>query len=222
MGAGFLRDLIQSFCAAHPDVAIQIHEAGSADHISLVRKRQLDIAFVPDAGEAGDYDVAPLWIERVFVVLPEGHALTHHKVIEWRSLRNQHLIIRQSNCSSALCERLVKHLSDRARTAILHKVDVGRETVMHLVAMGRGVSLTSEATIATPFPGVVFRPLAGLDATLQFSAVWWPKNGDPAFRRFLSVARGLAKQARQLSNHGIARHSPQSGAAGTVAPARTR
>jgi hypothetical protein len=53
----------------------------------------------------------------------------------------------------------VKHLSGRARTAILHKVDVGRETVMHLVAMGRGVSLTSEATIATPFPGVVFRPL---------------------------------------------------------------
>ena len=221
MGAGFLRDLIQSFCAAHPDVAIQIHEAGSADHISLVRKRQLDIAFVPDAGEAGDCDVAPLWIERVFVVLPEGHALTHHKVIEWRSLRNQHLIIRQSNCSSALCERIVKHLSGRARTAILHKVNVGRETVMHLVAMGRGVSLTSEATIATPFPGVVFRPLAGVDATLQFSAVWWPKNGDPAFRRFLSVARALAKQTRQLSNHGMARHSPQSGAAGTIAPVWT-
>ena len=37
MGAGFLRDLIQSFSAAHPDVAIHIHEGGSADHISLVR-----------------------------------------------------------------------------------------------------------------------------------------------------------------------------------------
>src|SRR5437879_6548718 len=78
---------------------------------------------------------------------------------------------------------------------------------MHLVAMGRGVSLTSEATIATPFPGVVFRPLAGVDVTLQFSAVWWPKNGDPAFRRFLSVARGLAKHTRQPSNPGMARHS---------------
>jgi DNA-binding transcriptional LysR family regulator len=204
IGAGFLRDLMQSFSEAHSDVAIQIHEGGSADHISLVRKRQLDIAFVPDTSEAGDCDVAPLWREHLFVVLPDGHALTHCKVIEWRSLRNQPLIIRQSNCSSALCERLVKHLSDRARTAILRKVDVGRETVMHLVAMGRGVSLTSEATIATPFPGVVFRPLAGVDATLQFSAVWWPKNGDPAFRRFLSVARALAKKTRQPSNHGMA------------------
>jgi hypothetical protein len=87
--------------------------------------------------------------------------------------------------------------------------------------MGRGVSLTSEATIATPFPGVVFRPLAGVDAILQFSAVWWPKNGDPAFRRFLSMARALAKQLRQRSNHGW-HDIPQSGAAGTIAPAWTR
>lgn len=159
MGAGFLRHLIQSFSARHPDVAIRIHEGGSADHISLVRRRQLDIAFVPDASAAGACDVVPLWSERLFAVLPEGHTLTRYDVIEWRSLRNQHLIIRQSNCSSALCERLVRHLSDRARTPILHKVDVGRETMMHLVAMGRGVSLTSEATIVTPFPGVVFRPL---------------------------------------------------------------
>jgi DNA-binding transcriptional ArsR family regulator len=49
MGAGFLRDLIQSFSARHPDVAIRIHEGGSADHISLVRRRQLDIAFVMPA-----------------------------------------------------------------------------------------------------------------------------------------------------------------------------
>jgi hypothetical protein len=61
-----------------------------------------------------------------------------------------------------------------------------------------------------------------VDATLQFSAVWWPKNGDPAFRRFLSVARTLAKQTRQLSNHGMARHSPQSGAAGTISGPRRR
>src|SRR5258708_31460772 len=87
MGAGFLRDLIQSFSARHPDVAIQIHEGGSADHISLVRKRQLHIAFVPDVSEAGDCHVAQLWIERLFVVLPEGHPLTHHTLIEWRSLR---------------------------------------------------------------------------------------------------------------------------------------
>jgi DNA-binding transcriptional LysR family regulator len=209
MGGGFLRELIQTFSERHPDVAVQIVEGASTDHISLVRKRRLDIAFVADPNEAADCDVAQLWSERLFVVLPHSHALANRKAIGWQALRNQHFIIRQSNCSSALCERLVKHLSDRAHTPRLHKVDVGRETVMHLVAMGRGLSLTSEATVATSFPGVIFRPISGSDATLQFSAVWWPKNDNPALRRFLSLARALAKEKRQRPNSGSSRLSPR-------------
>jgi hypothetical protein len=64
-----------------------------------------------------------------------------------------------STCSRALCERLIKHLSDRTDTPSIQKADVGRETVMHLVAIGRGVSLTSEATIASSLPDVAFRPI---------------------------------------------------------------
>jgi hypothetical protein len=71
---------------------------------------------------------------------------------------------------------------------------------MHLVAMGLGVSLTSEATIATPFPKVVFRPMAGDDELIQFSAAWLPHNDNPALRRFLSLARYLAKERRR--HHG--------------------
>ena len=41
-------------------------------------------------------------------------------------------------------------------TPSLQKADVGRETVMHLVAMGKGVSLTSEVTVATTFPEIIF------------------------------------------------------------------
>jgi DNA-binding transcriptional LysR family regulator len=174
MGAGFLRELIQAYSERHPDVAVQIVEGASTEHISLVRKRRLDVAFVADASEASDCDVAPLWNERLFVVLPQHHPLCDRKVVEWQALRNEHFIIRQSNCSRALCERLIKHLSDRTRTPSTQKADVGRETLMHLVAMGRGVSLTSEATLATSFPEVVFRPISGGDATLQFSAVGGP------------------------------------------------
>jgi DNA-binding transcriptional LysR family regulator len=77
---------------------------------------------------------------------------------------------------------------------------------MHLVALGRGIGLTSEATIATPFPKVVFRPIAGEDALLQFCAVWSSQNDNPALRRFLSLAQTIAKEKSK-------RPSPASGAA---------
>ena len=42
------------------------------------------------------------------------------------------------------------------RDLITYAEVLGRETVMHLVAMGKGVSLTSEATVATTFPEIIF------------------------------------------------------------------
>ena len=70
---------------------------------------------------------------------------------------------------------------------------VARDTLMHMVALGQGISLTSEATIAMPFPHVVFRPIAGNSDALPFSGVWLLRNSNQALRRFISLARTLSK-----------------------------
>jgi DNA-binding transcriptional LysR family regulator len=216
MAAGFLRDLVKAYSKQHPDVDIHFIEGASTEHISLVRKRRLDVAFVADPSEAADCDVAPLWSERLFVVLPLGHALCDRKEVAWEALRSEHFIIRQSNCGRALCERVIKHLSNRGHTPSTQKVDVGRETVMHLVAMGQGVGLTSEATIATSFPEVIFRPISGADATLQFSAVWSPANVNPALQRFLSLARIRAREKRQHQHAVSPKHPSRSISTGGI------
>jgi DNA-binding transcriptional LysR family regulator len=68
-----------------------------------------------------------------------------------------------------------------------------------LVSMGLGISLTSEATIATPFPKVIFRPIAGDDELLHFNAVWLLHNDNPALRRFLALARRMASERRDAA-----------------------
>jgi DNA-binding transcriptional LysR family regulator len=85
-------------------------------------------------------------------------------------------------------------LSNRNRAADVQQLNVGRDTLMHLVGMGLGVSLTSGATAATPFPKVVFRPIVGDGELIQFSAVWLPHNDNPALRRFLSQARVASRK----------------------------
>jgi hypothetical protein len=59
------------------------------------------------------------------------------------------------------------------------------------VSLGRGLTLVSEAATAVSFPGVIYRPLLGEE--LSFSAVWSPRNENPAFRRMLSLARKMSK-----------------------------
>jgi len=198
MGAGFLRDLIQVYSRRHPHVAVQLVEgAPPAEHISLVRRRHLDVTFVADTIAAPDCDVAPLWNERLFVVLPHGHALGGRTVIDWSDLHSEHFIFRQATCDPVLCERIIKRLAAPSGGPVIQKLDVGHETVMHLVGIGQGVSITSEATVASSFPNVVFRPISGGDETVQFSAVWLAENDNPALRRLLSLARTHAKQERR-------------------------
>jgi DNA-binding transcriptional LysR family regulator len=122
------------------------------------------------------------------VALPDDYALRSANAIEWQDLRNEHVIVRKSDRDPARRDRLIRRLTDGNQAPILERLDVSRGTLMHLVALGRGIGLTSEATIATPFPKVVFRPVAGEDAFLQFCAVWSSQNNNPALRRFLSLA----------------------------------
>jgi DNA-binding transcriptional LysR family regulator len=137
------------------------------------------------------------------VVLPDHHPLRRRRQIEWQDLRNEHIIVRRSERDPALCDRLTGRLTNGDQAPRVEKLDVGRETLMHLVALGRGVSLTSEATVATRFPKVVFRPIAGDDEFLQFCAVWSVRNDNPALRRFLSLARTMAKEKGQGSGPGL-------------------
>jgi DNA-binding transcriptional LysR family regulator len=209
MGAGFLRELLQAYAERHPRVTIEIVEgAPAAKHVSRVKKGRLDVAFVADTADAADCEIVPLWSERLFVVLPQGHRLGERTAVDWGALRNERFIIRQAKCDPALCERVIKHLGDPARKLVIQKLSVGRETLMHLVAMGRGLTITSEASVATSYPKVIFRPISGGDDTVQFSAVWSAGNDNPARRRFLSLARTRAKQ-RDGTSHLKAIHRDQ-------------
>jgi DNA-binding transcriptional LysR family regulator len=96
MATGFLRELIQVYRARHPKVTVRILEGPSAENITAVRNGRLDVAFIVDTTESKGCDKVPLWTERIFVVLPERHALSAKKEIDWTELRNEQIIVRQS------------------------------------------------------------------------------------------------------------------------------
>ena len=194
MAAGFLREVIRTYRARHAKVEMHILEAASREQIALVRESRLDVAFVLGAPDLPNCEVAQLWTEQIFVALPQGHALCDCDEIRWESLRNEKVILCQSELGGAIHDRLIMRLAQLGYSPWIERLDVGREALMNLVALGLGVSFTSEATVATQFPEVTFRPIADDAASIPFSAVWLPTNDNPAFRRFLSLARDMSKK----------------------------
>ncbi len=192
LASGFLAQMLRDYSDRYGDVRIDIIEGAPSDHISAVRRNDLDVAFVTGSPSLTDCDAAQFWTERVFVVLPNEHALADRDYIQWDDLREEAFIVSESDPGPEIQDFLVKHLADLGVHPSIEKHRVGRDNLMQIVSFGRGVTLTSEATIATQFPGVVYRRLEA--EALPFCAVWSPNNDNPAWRRMLSLARLTARR----------------------------
>jgi DNA-binding transcriptional LysR family regulator len=192
LASGFLAELLCCFCAQNLDVRIDFVEGAPSDHIAAVWQHRLDVAFVTGVPTSDNCDVCQFWAERVYVVVPVSHTLANQCSIRWSDLRDEFFVVSEADPGPEIYDFLIKHLADLGVHPLIERCCVGRDNLMQVVSFGRGLTLTSEATTATHFPGVVYRLLEG--ETFPFSAVWSPRNDNPAFRRFLSLARCLSKQ----------------------------
>ncbi|WP_394707374.1 LysR substrate-binding domain-containing protein [uncultured Celeribacter sp.] len=204
LASGFLRDLLDAFDRAHSGVSIELVNGNPAEHIASVRQLQLDVAFITGTSAWAGCDTAHLWTERVFLALPSGHSLAQIHEIEWAQVVGERFIVSNSAPGPEIHDYLVQRLADLGRHPEIEAQAVGRDDLMTLVAIGRGLTLTSEATTAARFPGVLFRPIHG--EVLPFSAVWSPQNDNPAWRRLLSIARTMSDSS-QASGLKPAAHS---------------
>lgn len=193
LASGFLPDLLRTYVEANSAVRLNLIEGSPPEHIAAIRRYNLDIAFLTGRPPADSCDLAHLWNERVFVVLPTDDVLSRKAEIVWEDLRDRHFIVSESDPGPEIHDYLVKHLADLGSRPNIDRQAVGRDNLMVLVALGQGLTLTSEATIEARFPAVVFRPLR--DEVLPFCAIWSPQNDNPALRRLLSLAKLMARRS---------------------------
>lgn len=192
LASGFLAELIQTYGANHAGVRLEIVEGGPCEHVPAIRQHRLDVAFLTGSPKADDCDVAHLWNERVYVALPSGDDLASRMEIAWDDLRGRAFVVSKAPPGPEIYDYLVKHLADLGISPDIERQAVYRDTLMQIVAGRRKLTLTSEATTAAQFPGVTYRPLTG--ETLPFSAIWSPRNDNPAFRRLLSLAKIMSRR----------------------------
>jgi DNA-binding transcriptional LysR family regulator len=197
VAAGFLSELFRAYHQQHRGVDIDFIEGEIAEHAAAIGRLDIDVAFVAGTQPWAGCEVTPLWTERLFIALPDYHRLASQCVLDWPSLADEGVLIRQVAADPAAGDALTLRLFDAGHGIRLQPQGVGRDTLLPLVAMGRGLALVGEATGSIPFPGIVYRPIAG--ETLTFSALWSEKNDNPALRRLLSMARTLARSSSYCS-----------------------
>lgn len=193
IASGFLAELLASYRQRHHKIRIEMVEGNPIEHVSAIRQLSLDVAFINRTKDCPDCEHEHLWSERVFTVLPDHHALARREELTWRDLAKESFIVSNSAPGQEIHYNLTRSLIDLGHHPEIQVQHVSRDNLMPLVVLGQGLTMVSEAMTATRFPGVTYRPIC--NEILPFFAVWSARNANPAFRRFLSMAKMASAKA---------------------------
>lgn len=197
LAGGFLRELLQEFRCAHPEIHVDLRAGERRVHIADVRRHALDVVIATGSGVVMGCDTAELWQERVHVALPSDHRLADEAALDWSDIRDEHFIVTEYPPGPEVHDYVVRRVTDYSNYPVVERRAVDQEMLMSMVGMGFGISLVSEGWIALGIPGVVMRPLAEDADIVPFSAIWSPDNDNPVLRRFISAAHVMAGRARR-------------------------
>ncbi|MFZ2872684.1 LysR family transcriptional regulator [Zavarzinia compransoris] len=191
LASGFLARLAAVHRGREPGVRLDWNEGIQPDLVRAIERQELDVAFVCDGSAAPGCETVPLWLERLFVVMPAGELLSEKAEIRWQDLEGQHFIVSDTEPGCRMHEFLVRHLSAPGHEVSIERCRVGLLSLYQLVALGRGFALTAE-TATVSIAGTVCRPLVA--SPMTFVAIWWRANQSPALRKFIDLARSLSPE----------------------------
>jgi len=206
LASGFMFELLKTFHERYPQVAVELIEGNPEVHVAAIRQLQLDVALITGTGDWPGCETEQLWSEGVFAVLPTEHRLTEKQTLRWHDLTGERFIVSDAAPGPEIRDYLIQRLADLGRHPNIHPQYVGRDVLLSMVAIGRGLTVVSEAATGARFPGIAYRAI--VDEVLPFSAIWSRKNDNPACRRFLSLARMLARTDRPAIRQAGAAMSP--------------
>jgi DNA-binding transcriptional LysR family regulator len=189
LSAGNLRATLLDFRGRFPQVELGLVESSRTRLVTALRNGGLDLAIVTGETALLDGSVVPLWSERIFVVLPEGHPLTARDIIYWTDLRNETVLLSDRDPGPELEDLLMAKLISPGERPTIARHEVSRGNLRSLVGAGFGISLMTEASIGATLGGVIYREVRdGVGpARAGYSAHWREENKNPALASFLKL-----------------------------------
>jgi DNA-binding transcriptional LysR family regulator len=206
----FVPRVIRSFRETYPLVSLRLEERLGQELLDLLRKEQIDAAFLRT--DLADHEglVCDLLLEEpMLVALPSQHplALGHHNKLLLKQLAAEAFIFYRP-LGAGLNEIMTVACRAAGFSPRIAQEAPRVTSALSLVAVGLGVSLVPASLRHVNMNGVVYHPLAG-PVRPKAPHTLVSRRGDPSpvVRHFVRLVRQAAKAARFDDSVDVARRA---------------
>lgn len=193
MAGCFLGLLLERYHRKYPGVRLHITEGTARDAQLMVREGKLDVAFMANTHEISDLNSRVIWRDHLMVALPTTHPLAALQDVEWRQLAEETFLVRCGGTGPQVHDLIVARSVGKWSVPVIQHFEIGRSALLSMIASGLGISLVVEEGTAAVTAGVTFLPIRDQPETVPFSAVWSPRNRDPALLNLLTLAAKMGR-----------------------------
>lgn len=199
LSKGALRQVVEAFANAHPDVVVSFIEAERSELLSLLTHRDIDVVVAAGNGAVSICDTLLIAEEAIYLAVQSGEPLATRHHLDWSEVTEETFLLSSREPGPEIHDYILRRVSGLGQPINVQRHRLGREGIMTLVGLGLGVSLVADHWRGVNYPKVTFVRIGEADERVPFSLVWRPENDNPALRRFISLARIEAKRNGVLS-----------------------
>lgn len=162
---------VQAFQQRLPHIELSLNPLTSAEQLTGLTDRRLDIGIVRDQPPAPELRRHTVLSEPLIAVLPAHHALAAAPALTPAQLATAPLILFPYELMPGYLSRVAEIFEHVTAPLNIVQRTVHQETVLGLVAAGVGASILPASVASITMPGVVSRPIAA-NPTTELQLVW--------------------------------------------------
>lgn len=182
---GFLASILKRFNALRPDVRIELFGWSTAQQRQSLLEGKIDIAFMLGPFAAPGIATRLLRAEDIVVVMPKGHPLARHKLIEPQQLREQRLIM-GSQASWSIYLRTIFNEFDRAGVfPVIAQEAPTSSAIFSLVSAGMGITIFPEEASRSYRGQLIVRPFRMQHGNVTTICAWTKGSDNAEIEPFL-------------------------------------
>ncbi len=145
IGSYYLPQLFEIFKLKYPHIEIQMDISNSSRVIEEILSFQNDIGFIGIDYFHKNLVLKPFIKERLVLITPPDHELTHKKAISYKDLNGQKMIMREKGSGTM---ELIKQELTKNKVSVETVMELGsNEAIKRAVEAGLGVSIISNNVV---------------------------------------------------------------------------